>query len=96
MPKAKKPKPPTRLEQLQADAAKVGLGVDSYSPGGAGTNYKFWRLAAQRGETRRTYFSASPSLVTVYTYGAALGYLEAYATGHRDACEAMQAPPPTT
>jgi hypothetical protein len=86
MPKANKP---TRLEQLQADAAKVGLGVDSYSPGDGITRYKFWRLAAQRAGPPRTYFSAAPTLVTVYSYGAALGYLEAYATGYNDAREAL-------
>ncbi len=79
----------TRLEQLQADAAKVGLGVDGWSPGDGETRYRFWRIAAQRGEAQRTYFSASPSLVTIYGYSGAVGYLDAYATGYNDAREAI-------
>lgn len=59
---------PTRMEALEAEARRVGLFVDSYSPGDGVTRYRFIT------RSDRDYFSASGS-ERVYT---ALGLKEAY------------------
>ncbi len=59
----------TRLQELEEAARRVGLFVDTYSPGDGVTRYRFIT------RSDRDYFSASGS-ERVYT---ALGLKEAYA-----------------
>ena len=64
----------TRLEELQQDAARVGMFVRTYSPGDGVTRYRFFRISDTEQE-RQTYFGPANGAYTALGIKEAETYL---------------------
>lgn len=61
----------TRMEELETEAAELGLTVHSYSPGDGVTRYRFFRNAP----ANQTYFGPANGVWTALGLGEARKYL---------------------